>query len=482
MSKGKTEQRAPRAPMKMRHAEPSGVSVPVDHRFAPNQFEPADFGLPATMSRPGKSAILDAGGRAADAAPCCDVADFLRGQTGLGSAGFLGYGTCATLSQDGLMRLGVEGLADDMVREWGTVTGKAATVCQTLEKELARLHVRDLFRQAAGTVGYFGVAYLFIDTGTRDDAELMTPLTPTPAKMGGMGGIKGLIPVDPTIVSPGDYGAFDPLSRHYYEPRWYLMLSRRVHASRVLKMVQHRVPLLLLPAYNFGGIPATQLALDYLVHFTGTRESAARLIRKFSLTVFKGNLQGLLYDAEGAEADIVRRLKYFARNRDNDGVELIDKEDEDIVQINTPLSGVDVIVRQALEMLAAIFHMPVTKYLGISPGGMNATGESDTRHWYDYVGSQQVSIFGPALQRLLGLLQAQHLGGVDPELAWEWRPLWTPTAREVADTDKLVADGVVALVGSGVLSPEQGWEALTHGKEGRWASLAVAPESLEGDL
>ena len=79
-------------------------------------------------------------------------------------------------------------------------------------------------------------------------------------------------------------------------------------------------------------------------------------------------------------------------------------------------------------------------------------------------------------------MQAQHLGGVDPELAWEWRPLWTPSAREVADTDKLVADGVVALVGSGVLSPEQGWEALTHGKEGRWASLAVAPESLEGDL
>lgn len=469
-----------RQPMRMRHASPTGVSHDAVTRFAPHPFDPADFAPPATMSRPGRSALLDADGRVMDAAPCCDVAEFLRGQYGLGANGFLGYGTCATLSQDGLMRLGVEGLADDMVREWGKVTGPDAAACRALEKALTSLRVRELFRQAAGTVGYFGVAYLFVDTGTRDDEELMTPLTPIPAKMGGMGGIKRLVPLDPVIVSPGDYNAFDPLSPHYFDPRWYILLSRRVHASRVLKFVQHRLPLLLLPAYNFGGVPATQLALDYLVHFTGTRESAARLLNKFSLTVFKANLQGLIYDAEGAEADIVRRLKYFAKNRDNDGVELIDKEDEDIVQINTPLSGVDVIVRQALEMLAAIFHMPVTKFLGVSPGGMNATGESDTRNWYDYVGSQQVSIYGPALERLLALLQAQLLGGVNRDMAWEWRPLWTPTEREVADTDKLVADGVVALVGNGVLSPEEGRAALAKEKEGRWASLAVAPESLSG--
>ena len=47
------------------------------------------------------------------------------------------------------------------------------------------------------------------------------------------------------------------------------------------------------------------------------------------------------------------RVRYFARNRDNYGIELVDKEDEDIVQINTPLSGAMDIVRQALEMLAA---------------------------------------------------------------------------------------------------------------------------------
>ena len=249
------------------------------------------------------------------------------------------------------------------------------------------------------------------------------------------------------------------------------MLGRRVHTSRLLKIVQHVPPLLLRPVYNFGGIPAAQQALDYLLHFTTTREAAARLLRKFSLTVFKTAAQGLIYNAEGAEADIIRRLTYFARNRDNDGIELIDKDDEDIVQINTPLSGVDVIVRQALEMLSAVFHMPVTKFLGISPGGMNATGESDARNWYDYAGSQQETMLGPAMRAVLELLQAQELGSVARALQWQWLPMWTPSAREQAETVKIGVDAAVALVGTGIASPDEARTVLAAGEDSPWSGL-----------
>ena len=84
---------------------------------------------------------------------------------------------------------------------------------------------------------------------------------------------------------------------------------------------------------------------------TSILDSAARLLKKFSLTVFKTNMQSVLYG--GGDDDVRRRVEYFAKNRDNDGVELVDMEEEEILQINTPLSGVVDIVRQALEMLAA---------------------------------------------------------------------------------------------------------------------------------
>lgn len=456
--------RPERKPMAWKVDAPSGISV----ARRPHEA----WKLPETLGTPPSSGLVDARGRALDAAGtwCCDVLDFMRGQDA-GGRGFIGYAACANLAQDGLMRLGVETLADEMTRKWGHIAGACEQDTARLDEAMQRLRVRRVMGNAASDAGYFGVGYVFLDTGEREEEELMTPLFASPAKLGRQG-ILRLTRLDPVLLSPGEYNASDPLSRWYFRPRWWYVQGRRVHASRILRVVQHEPPFLLLPAYNFGGIPAVQLALDYLVHFTGTRESAARLLKKFSLTVFKSNLSALVYGAEGAEADVMRRLKYFAANRDNDGVMLIDREDEDIVQINTPLSGVTEIVRQALEMLSAVFHQPVTKFLGISPGGMNATGEYDERNWYDYAGSQQESMLGPAMTTLLELVQAQVLGRVDHAVCWEWDPMWTPSDREQAETTKLNVDSAVQLVGSGIASPEQAAAVLGGDGDSMWAALA----------
>lgn len=450
---------------------PSGVSVA--------RRSPAEWKLPETLGSPQKSGLVDSQGRALDTTGtyCCDVLEFMRGQNVVGQS-FIGYAACANLAQDGLMRLGVETLADEMTRKWGHISGADEETAARLDEAMKRLRVRRILGDAASDAGYFGVGYVFIDTGERDDAELMTPLFASPAKLAGRG-ILRLSRIDPVLMSPIEYNASDPLSRWYFRPRMWSVQGRQVHASRILRVVQHEPPFLLLPAYNFGGIPAVQLALDYLVHFTGTRESAARLLKKFSLTVFKSNLSTLVYGAEGAEASVMRRLKYFAANRDNDGVFLIDKEDEDIVQINTPLSGVTEIVRQALEMLSAVFHQPVTKFLGISPGGMNATGEYDERNWYDYAGSQQESMLGPAMTTLLELLQAQELGRVDHAVCWEWEPMWTPSDREKAETTKLDVDAAVQLVASGIASPEQAADALGTDESSMWSGLRYTDAEQE---
>lgn len=456
------------------HERPSG-SIGTADKWQARAVADAAVALPATLGGTQKSGLVDAEGRALDSAVhCCDVAAFLRGQACLGPQGFLGYSACAHLAQDGLMRLGVETLADEMVRRWGRVAGASEEDGEKLEDAMLRLRVRRVMADAAADAGYFGVGYVFIDTGERSPEELMAPLFADPAKM--HGGIARLARLDPVLMSPGEYNAMDPLSRWYFRPRWWFVQGRRIHSSRIIRVVQNEPPFLLRPAYNFGGIPAVQMALDYLVHFTGTRESAARLLNKFSLTVMKSNLQGLMYQSEGAESDLVRRLKYFAANRDNDGVMLVDKEEEDVIQLNTPLSGVTEIVRLGLEMLAAIWHQPVTKYLGISPGGMNATGESDMRNWYDYAASQQETMLGPGMCTLLELLQASELGRVDNAVSWQWEPMWTPTKREQAETGKLAVDSAVQLVGAGIISQEEARVALADDEEGAWRKLETAEE------
>lgn len=431
-----------------------------------------------------KSGLVDAGGVALDSVgtPCADVTQFLSDTGGMiGAPSFIGYASCANLSQDPLMRAGVETLAADTTRQWMDVTHPDMKKAKSVTAAINRMGLRHVFRRAASDAGYFGVARVFIDTGERDPAVLREPLSLKPDSVL-QGGRLSFIHIDPSLMFPGQYNASDPLSPWFYRPRTWSALGREIHSSRFLHFVQHPVPLLLKPAYNFGGIPAVQMALDYLVHFSGTRESAARLLKKFSLTVFKTNMQSVLYGDD--DDDVRRRVEYFAKNRDNDGVELVDMEDEEILQINTPLSGVVDIVRQALEMLAAVWRMPVTKYLGISPGGMNATGESDLQNWYDHASGQQASMFDEPMNTVLALAQLHAFGAIDQDCGFTWAALKKPSDSELATINKTKADTDAVLQQCGAISDEEIRGRLSNDPQSEYTGLDVAktPHAPGGEL
>lgn len=391
-----------------------------------------------------------------DAACDCSLSDYLATQSIRGAQAFIGYAACSNLAQDGLMRAGVETLADEMTRKFfelvSTSDEDESEAVATLSKALEHFEVEEVFNRAAANTGYFGGCLVFMDFGNNSPEELQTPLALNSIKIA-PGSFKGLKLVEPINISPGQYNASNPLSKNYFEPEYWYILGQRVHASRFLKFINNEPPLLFKPAYNFFGIPMVQIALDYIADFTGCRNSAARLLRKFSLTVFKTAMDSVLYGDDASDLD--KRLAFFARYRDNDGVMMVDQETEDIVQINTPLSGVDVIVRQALELLAAIWRIPAVKLLGISPGGFNATGESDIRGFYDFVASQQKKVFGKPLKTLLTVLQLSELGSISQGIKPEFISLWEMTEREQADIQKLKADTNAVYLDRQVVSQEE---------------------------
>ena len=130
-----------------------------------------------------------------------------------------------------------------------------------------------------------------------------------------------------------------------------------------------------------------------------------------------GILQG------GAADDLDARMAYFVQKQSNDGCFVLDKETEDLVKLETPLGGVTDIVRQSLEFVAAVFRLPVTKFLGISPAGFNPTGEAERRNLYDYLASRQEKILRRPLTQILNLLQLHAFGRIDPDLTFEFVPL-----------------------------------------------------------
>jgi hypothetical protein len=71
--------------------------------------------------------------------------------------------------------------------------------------------------------------------------------------------------------------------------------------------------------------------------------------------------------------------------------------------------------------------------MGQAPAGLNATGESDIRWFYDTVRSKQSTALRPILNRLVKLLMIAD-GGKEPnDWSVSFRPLWQLSPLELAD-------------------------------------------------
>ena len=85
-----------------------------------------------------------------------------------------------------------------------------------------------------------------------------------------------------------------------------------------------------------------------------------------------------------------------------------------------------------LEIVAGAADIPATRLLGASPKGMNATGHSDIRNYYDMVSSKQEIEDRPALAMLDEVLIRHATGSRPANVGYSFLPLWQMTEAETA--------------------------------------------------
>lgn len=422
----------------------------------------------------------------------------------VGTAGFLGYSALQAIAQTGLVRACIETVSDDMTRAWIELHqngddgdedgGELDEKIKRIEDEFKRLNLQDVFHDAASMTGYYGGCLLFLDTGAfGEDLALPLSLDRWGREAGSKGFLKGVRAIDPVNCFPGRYNATDPLRADYYVPQSWYVLGKEVHATRLLRVYANEPPLLFRPSYNFLGIPQAQLLWDYIVHFQDNRDSVNRLLDKFSQLVMKTAMTDLITGGANDMSNLQTRLALLCQNRSNDGVVAIDKDAEDIVKLDTAISGVTDIVRQSLEIVAALNRTPAVKLLGISPSGFNATGESDLRNYYDHVASQQEKVLRHPLEKVLKAVQASLFGDVDKRIGFDFCPLseedenakmLTQQARinnlcAVLDRDLIDADEARGLL---VSDPDSGFDGLPaeRPESADTDDMMMAPEAVPG--
>ncbi len=219
---------------------------------------------------------------------------------------------------------------------------------------------------------------------------------------------------------------------------------RLVHESRVIRFDGVRFqPRDML--YNNGwGDSIFVKVYDTIRDFGSFWSSLLYIAQDNTQSIFRmKNLKEKLA-ANGGKALIEQRMQMVEMSRSvaraillDAGTGLAGDSGESFERQQLTFSGMDAMVDRISQRLAQAMRMPVTLMMGQSPAGLNATGDSDVRWWYDNISCDQEETLKPALMKLVRILLRSKTGptaGVEPE-KWSitFHPLWQMSDSEKAD-------------------------------------------------
>lgn len=197
--------------------------------------------------------------------------------------------------------------------------------------------------------------------------------------------------------------------------------------------------------------------------------SMCLILQQMHQAVFKmKNLVSMI--ASGQGDTLARRMEIVNLARSISRAVLVDADSESFDYHSANVSGLSDLLDKTWQRLASAFDMPVTRLMGMSPAGMNATGESDQTNWYDRVQAYRESMLEPQIERLVHVVAAEQ-GDPNPgDWFVKWPSLWQMSPTEEATYRKTIAETDAIYLGEGVVTPEEisvsrfvgGWSAETH--------------------
>ena len=133
---------------------------------------------------------------------------------------------------------------------------------------------------------------------------------------------------------------------------------------------------------------------------------------------------------------------------------VLDKDNETFERKPISFAALPEVLGMFLQVCASAADIPSTRLLGSSPDGMNATGDSDIRNFYDSIKSQQEDELRQKLNYLDKILALSELGFLPEDLKFDFNPLWQMSEKETAEIEKIRAERDMFYLREGVITPE----------------------------
>lgn len=353
---------------------------------------------------------------------------------------------------------------DEMLRAGYKLMADDEELTQGLMEDAERLEIdRNVFE---GMVwgGLYGGAALIIGVNDRRPPEMK--LNDQAAKS-----VDYLTVLDKRYINPHKFYGQSQMAGGlgYGKPEQYMVTSMQqaglavVHESRVIRFEGAMTDAQMRRQLWGWSISELQRPYEVMRLFGMSFASVGHLLQDASQGVFK--MKDLMHMIANNRDALMKRMELVDTSRSVARAVLLDADMEDFDRVATSFAGLPELLDRIMQRMSAATRIPVTLLMGRSAAGMNATGDSDFRAFYDSVKAEQNKKLKPILLKIYRLL-ATARGGDPTKVRIEFNPLWDMNDVESSLMEKQDADRDVALIGAGVLLPEEVALRISKGRRG----------------
>lgn len=337
--------------------------------------------------------------------------------------------------------------AYDATREWRTWQGdkKDITALTDLEKKLGLQRKSMAVLQRARLYG--GAALIMgVDQGKPEEELIIDKL--------GKDCLKFVHVVNRYELTAGEI-EWDILSPWFGQPKYYERQVQgkpniRLHPSRVCRFLGAEIPD--INQSQGWGDSVLQIVADAVIATGTVFQSMTSLVQEAKVDIVKIPELSERISAAEYENRLKTRFAMAGVMKSIYSVLLIDKEEE-WDRVEQTFTGMPEVMQEFLLMVCGAADIPATRFLGQAPKGLNATGDSDTRNYYDRVSTGQKIEIQPTIDPLDQIVMIHCFGKVPDGMDYMWNPLWQMTEAEKAEIAVKQANVMTADVNAALMDP-----------------------------
>lgn len=372
----------------------------------------------------------------------------------------------------------IDVIADDMTREGVELTGQLdPDEVQEIEERAVTLKIWSRINQTIKWSRLYGGCICVLLTDGADYSKPFRIETVGPDQF------KGLLVLDRWMVDPSLEDLITEIGPDLGAPKFYTVSSmapalrgQKIHYSRCLRMIGDELPYWQAMTENLWGASVLERPFNILSSFDGSTAGASQLVHKSYLRYFKvEKYRDILGGLGGTQAmkgliEMVQQMRMFASQ---EGITIIDAKDEMVTTQASTFSGIAEVLLQLAEQISGALQIPLVRLLGQSPAGLNSSGESELKTYYDGIKQRQILHLLVMITKIYRCIAQSLRIDVTDGFGVMFRPLWQMSEPEKAEASSKDTASVMEVQASGILSDRDVLKELQHrGKKmDRWKSI-----------